>query len=75
MTRLPKYLQGKNPKTLLEVFEDMEGFHPPERIMTTERVAKILRKSSMKDRFPELEIITVPWVEQFLSDLQKHDED
>ena len=55
--------------------EDMEGFHPPEWIMTTERVAKILRESSMKERYPELEIITVPWVEQLLSDLQKHDED
>jgi len=55
--------------------EDMEEFNPPKWIMTTERVAKILRESSMKERFPELEIITVPWVEQLISDLQKHDED
>jgi hypothetical protein len=54
---------------------DPKEFHPPEWIMTTERIAKILRESSMKKRFPELEIITVPWVEQFLSDLQKHDEE
>ena len=53
---------------------DME-FHPPKWIMTTERVAKILRESSMKKRFPELEIITVPCVEQLISDRQKHDED
>ena len=55
--------------------EDMEGFHPPEWIMTRERVAKILRERSMKKRFPELEIITVPWVEQLISDRQKHDEE
>ncbi len=29
MTRLPKYLQGKNPKTLLEVFEDYEEDEMP----------------------------------------------
>ena len=54
---------------------DDKEFHPPKWIMTTERVAKILRESSMKKRFPELEIITVPWVEQLISDRQKHDED
>ena len=57
------------------MMSDPKEFHPPEWIMTTERVAKILRKRNMKKRFPELEIITVPWVEQFLSDLQKHDEE
>jgi len=73
-----RLLKGKHPKTLLEVFseeDDMEEFRPPKWIMTTERVAKILRESSIKERSPELEIITVPWVEQLLSDLQKHDED
>jgi len=29
MTRLPGYLQGKNPKTLLEVFEDYEEDEMP----------------------------------------------
>ena len=57
------------------MMSDPKEFHPPKWIMTTERVAKILRESSMKERFPELEIITVPWVEQLISDRQKHDEE
>ena len=57
------------------MMSDPKEFHPPEWIMTTERIAKILRESNMKKRFPELEIITVPWVEQLISDRQKHDEE
>ena len=57
------------------MMSDPKEFHPPEGIMTTERIAKILRESNMKKRFPELEIITVPWVEQLISDRQKHDEE
>ena len=57
------------------MMSDPKEFHPPEWIMTTERIAKILRESNMKKRFPELEIITVPWVAQLISARQKHDEE
>ena len=54
---------------------DPKEFHPPEWIMTTERVAKILQKSNMKKRFPKLEIITLSELKTDLSDRQKHDEE
>ena len=40
--------------------EDMEGFNPPNFIMTTERGAKKLRETRIEERFPGIEVIVVP---------------
>ena len=72
-----RLLQGKHPKTLLEVFseeDDMEGFHPPKWIMTTERVAKIVQ-ANLEKKFPGIEVIVVPDSQLNPTVLERHDED
>ena len=55
--------------------EDMEGFHPPKWIMTTERGAKILRGTNLEERFPGIEIKVVPDSQLYPKGLERHDED
>ena len=52
--------------------EDMEGFHPPKWIMTTERVAKIV-KANLEKR--GIEVIVVPDSQLYPKGLERHDED
>ena len=54
--------------------EDMEGFHPPKWIMTTERVAKIV-KANLEKKFPGIDVIVVPDSQLYPKGLERHDED
>ena len=53
---------------------DPKEFHPPKWIMTTERVAKIV-KANLEKKFPDIEVIVVPDSQLNPTVLERHDED
>ena len=53
---------------------DPKEFHPPEWIMTTERVAKIVQ-ANLEKKFPGIEVIVVPDSQWKPTVLERHDED
>jgi len=56
---------------------DPKEFHPPEWIMTTERVVKFLksRDTSLPKMFPGIEVIVVPDTQWNPEVFEKHDEE
>ena len=51
---------------------DPKEFHPPKWIMTTERVAKIV-KANLEKKFPGIDVIVVPDSQLYPKGLERHD--